>query len=96
MIRTTFGIRNKEGKIYPDIVVAFLQDVWITDSILRTKRIEVNSTLYRVHMDSKLKRKIAEVGTPYEAIGSFQIRTNGNFAMLRMIEESRKGKKWPA
>lgn len=88
-LRDTFGIIDKNtGKIYPDILIYFLEHQVITDiKILPNSVIyDKDNVCYLLQMDSKLRRALKEHGI-MKVIISFQRRTTGNIALARIYKE---------
>lgn len=91
--RNTFGIIDKEtGQKYPDILVSHLElrsisfaewflDKYIAESADRKKS-------YRLLLDHKTAKELVQHGS-IDAIVSFQLRTDGGYAVARLFDPKR-------
>lgn len=90
--RETFGvIDSKTMQLYPDLLAYKLAQLEVNQSILSKNWIEKDGLDYQIHMDSKTKRAIRDtgIGDFLTAIVSYQIRTQGNFAFVRIYQSSK-------
>lgn len=89
--RETFGITNKNGTKYKDIISSFLFLSYV--SALELKKgflrnpLNRNDNPYVMHTDYKTFMTINRNEQDTKCIISFQKRTTGNFAMVRLFEE---------
>lgn len=86
LVRDTFGIIDPAtGKQYDDIIFAFIHRDVISDSKLQFNSVlsDLKGETYSIQMDSKTRKKLKEEGL-IEVIVSYQKRTTGNYAMVRI------------
>lgn len=105
IVRDTFGIvYGRTGKLYPDLIEYFLEVTSISKSYLSVTKIysskdtEIknnNIEEYRIHMDSKLKKTLKNLPDStieVPVIISYQKRTTGNFAFIRLFQQVLRNK----
>lgn len=85
--RETFGILKRNGEKYKDIIGAYISQriVNINDLHAGFLRPVKNEAIYTIHTDSETFHKINEENEALCVI-SFQRRTYGNFAMVRLYK----------
>lgn len=86
--RETFGILKTNGKPYKDIIGAYMraQIVNVCDLHRGFLRPNPNEAIYAIHTDSETFNRINAENEAY-CVVSFQRRTTGNFAMVRLYKE---------
>ena len=86
--RETFGILKTNGQKYKDIIGAYItkQVVSVNDVHKGFLRPTKNSPIYAIHTDWETFSYIMDNNEAYCVI-SFQRRTNGNFAMVRLYKQ---------
>jgi hypothetical protein len=87
--RDTFGILKRNGEKYKDVIGAFIVQriVSINDLHSGFLRPSKNEGIYTIHTDSETFKRINEENEALCVI-SFQKRTNGNFALIRLYKTS--------
>ena len=86
--RETFGILDPStSKLYSDIIGASLQNRMISYSHIDRGYLTLGSSKYQIHVD---KETLHEILYNYETycVVSFQRRTNGCYAMVRLYKPS--------
>jgi hypothetical protein len=89
--RDTFGIIDADGKRYKDIKRAYLHARIVTlEEVLSssiTKSPSAKDQIeYKIQLDSKCYREIKSNGLA-KCLISFQQRTTGNFALIRLFKD---------
>jgi hypothetical protein len=88
--RPTFGVICKEtGQRYPDILLSFLQPLYITAQDFDIGYIRYNGQEYIIHCDRKVRRELGMEGY-CKVLGSFQIRTTGAYVICRVFDRNTK------
>lgn len=94
-IRDTFGVKDSDGNLYPDIISYHLETLLVAKPFLVwTKIYDSKGREYKLHRDSRLRQELGKLHGKerLKVIVSFQQRTTGNFAFARLYEENRKRK----
>jgi hypothetical protein len=86
--RATFGILDSNGKQYPDIIRSFLELRYITKEDIMRGYLDASRFHYILHVDGKTGKEIERDGYA-KCIISFQHRTTGLFAIVRLFEQER-------
>lgn len=81
--RTTFGIKDKKGKILPDIIKAFTASRIITCEDFDIGMINYQGIDYILDTDKKVRTELGNWGN-CRCIISFQIRTREKMAIARV------------
>lgn len=98
VIRNTFGLRDSETQQkYEDIISAHLENRILSLSSLKESNYIIAETrdrnkLYTVLLDSKAEQALKQ-GETTKAIISFQVRTNGCFAIARLFQDKQDNRK---
>ena len=92
--RDSFGLIDENGKRYTDIKKAFLhaRKVYCTEiykPFFIKSPSEKDPILYKIQLDGKTRKKIKAEGFA-NCLISFQQRTDGNFAFIRLFEKEEK------
>lgn len=92
-IRETFGITDAEGNKYPDIIKAFLHARSVSYEEIKKATIlkspsSLSSKEYKIQVDSVTRNEIKKLGSA-PCIISYQERTYGNFALIRLFKSKK-------
>jgi hypothetical protein len=82
--RAEFSIRDKKGRMYPDILLAFLSPEILTLSHMEARKIEKNGIFYHLSMDENVEEEIRFFGNS-SVLVSYQMRTFGCYAHARIL-----------
>lgn len=90
VLRNTFGIIDKKtGQKYPDILVSHLElrcisfNEWFIDKYIRESADRKKG--YRLLLDHKTAKELVQHGS-IKAMVSFQLRTDGAYAVARLFD----------
>jgi uncharacterized protein YxjI len=92
-LRETFGITDAEGNKYPDIIKAFLHARSVSYEEINKATImkspsSISPKEYKIQVDSVTRNEIKKLGSA-PCIISFQERTYGNFALIRLFKSKK-------
>ena len=92
LVRETFGIIDPAtGQRYEDIKKAYLHARTVTAAEIKESEIckAPNGILYKIQVDKETRQKILKDGSA-QCVISFQQRTYGNFALIRLFKKELK------